>query len=186
MSGYTNARLGHDVIYVLSEQDVREIIQKRLQAGRGTSNGNDPREGEHYAATIVRDHHTEMPLPSTVGDIQWVVGAEHDGIDGPETTVKIVEWQVIHGLEPDGKWGPDCEEALKKDRLDAVSVNLQVFLDGNDSYWATSRTLFLPGKHGTITDEGYKVIDDGAEYSDIISNPEFWATDPKGHFYYSA
>lgn len=31
----------------------------------------------------------------------------------------------------------------------AEVANLQVFLDGNDSYWATSRREGEPGEHGT-------------------------------------
>lgn len=33
-----------------------------------------------------------------------------------------------------------------------ASVNLQVFLDGNDTYWATSRTMFDPAKHIRLVD----------------------------------
>jgi len=179
------SRLGHSVIYVLSEHDAREVVARRLDAGRGTSRGNDPREGQHYPALIVADWYQEIPLPSTVGDIQWIVGAEHDGIHGPETTEKIVAWQTAHGIAPDGKWGPECEAALQIERQNAASVNLQVFLDGNDVWWATSRSLFLPGKHGEITPEGQQAIDVGAEYLDVISNPLWWKQDPKGHFYYA-
>lgn len=39
-------------------------------------------------------------------DIQRLVGAEPDGIYGPDTTAKVVVWQRANGLEPDGIWGP--------------------------------------------------------------------------------
>ncbi len=185
MSTLTHARLGHRVIYVLSEQDVRDIIGKRLNAGRGTFTGNDPREGDHYAAIIVRDWHADTPMPVTVGDIQFLVSAEHDGIPGPNTTAKIKQWQEAHNLDPDGKWGPNCEAALRLERLNAAPANLQVFLDGNDSWWSTSRSAFNNRKHGEITPAGYEAIDLGAEYEDIIANPEYWKTDAKGHFYYA-
>lgn len=179
MSNYTHARLGHHVIYVLSEYDVRDIRQARVLAGRAARTGNDPQEGDLCPAVIVRDHHVEQPLPSTIGDIQWVVGAHHDGRRGEETIAKIRAWQEAHGLFATGDWGPAEEEALKQDRMDQVSVNLQVFLDGTDSFWATSRSLFLPHTHGT-----WARVFSETETPDK-DNPEDWTKDPKGHFFYA-
>lgn len=39
-------------------------------------------------------------------DIQALVGAEPDGIYGPDTTAKVKAWQAANGLVPDGDWGP--------------------------------------------------------------------------------
>lgn len=39
-------------------------------------------------------------------DIQRLVGANPDGIYGPETTAKVKAWQKKNGLEADGIWGP--------------------------------------------------------------------------------
>lgn len=42
----------------------------------------------------------------STADIQRLVGAEPDGIYGPDTTAKVVAWQAANGLEADGIWGP--------------------------------------------------------------------------------
>lgn len=39
-------------------------------------------------------------------DIQRLVGAEPDGIYGPDTTAKVAAWQGANGLVADGDWGP--------------------------------------------------------------------------------
>ncbi|KZE41426.1 peptidoglycan-binding protein [Microbacterium sp. T32] len=39
-------------------------------------------------------------------EVQQLVGANPDGIYGPDTTAKVADWQRAHGLEPDGIWGP--------------------------------------------------------------------------------
>lgn len=179
-------RLGHSVIYTLSEYDVRDIIQRRLSAGRGTYVGNDPREGARYPGIIVGDHYQPRPpvVERSVAEIQRIVGAEDDGRYGEDTVGRVEIWQMNHAVKRDGKWGPACEDALALEQLNQSTVNLQIFLDGNDTFWATSRTVFNPGKHGEITKAGYEAIDLGAEYPDIIANPEYWVTEPKGHFEY--
>lgn len=59
----------------------------------------------------------KVPVPATegtgvnvtsrpVGDIQNLVGAEADGIYGPDTTAKVKAWQAANGLVADGDWGP--------------------------------------------------------------------------------
>lgn len=44
-------------------------------------------------------------------DIQRLVGADPDGIYGPDTTAKVRAWQAAHGLEADGIWGPLSDAA---------------------------------------------------------------------------
>jgi peptidoglycan hydrolase-like protein with peptidoglycan-binding domain len=39
-------------------------------------------------------------------DIQKLVGAEIDGSYGPNTSVKVAQWQEKNGLDADGVWGP--------------------------------------------------------------------------------
>lgn len=41
-----------------------------------------------------------------VAEMQRVVGANDDGLFGPETLRAVKAWQEAHGLEPDGIWGP--------------------------------------------------------------------------------
>jgi hypothetical protein len=111
--GNTNItrRLGDNVLYRLSEQDVREIIQKRRTAGIATASGNDPHEGDVYPAIIVRD---------------W---ADPDFESGRKRNEKYR-----------GEGVPN-EVVDSRDYVDSMPVNLQVFLDGNDVFWATSRIL---------------------------------------------
>lgn len=79
--------LGAAVLYTLTDQDVREIIQQRRDAGLSTKRGNDPRAGQTYPAVIVKVF--------------------------PAVTI----------------------------------ANLQVLLDGTDTFWATSRSRFDPREH---------------------------------------
>lgn len=44
-------------------------------------------------------------------EVQQLVGANPDGIYGPDTTAKVADWQRAHGLEADGIWGPDSDAA---------------------------------------------------------------------------
>jgi len=97
-------RIGRRVLYCLNDADVREIQWQRQLAGKGSRNGNDPKEGQVYPGVIVADFYS--PLASD----------EKRTVEDRQT------------------------------RLEQSSVNLQVFLDGNDSYWATSRSQWIPGK----------------------------------------
>ena len=58
----------------------------------------------------------------------------------------------------------------------SMSANIQLFLDGNDSYWVTSRSEFIPEQHGRWAREFSK-----SETPDK-SDPADWTPDPKGHF----
>ncbi|MEM1348377.1 MAG: peptidoglycan-binding protein [Myxococcota bacterium] len=57
-----------------------------------------------------RRHHHEQRTRR----VQATVGAEVDGIFGPETVVAVMEWQAERGLEPDGKVGPLTLAALRE------------------------------------------------------------------------
>ena len=77
-------------------------------------------------------------------------------------------------------YGSDLEEKFKAgvltdgagtprswaDHVREASCNLQVFLDGTDVYWATSRSEFDPSKHGTFA----KRTD--AEIAEALGMPE--------------
>lgn len=117
MSTNLTHRLGAHVLYCLDANDVRSIISRRREAGRAALSGNDPHEGDFYPAVIVRDW-ADPRIESGELKIERPV----DDIDGVR--------QPNRALTPD--------EALR-----GVSVNLQVHLDGTDTYWATSRTEYL-------------------------------------------
>lgn len=117
-------RLGLSVLYTLGEADARTIIERRRAAGSSSASGNDVREGDTFPALIVRDN-------------GW----------GDEDYEALRERTAMGKYLPNGV-DPDTKEAIAliADQLAAhektrqvASVNLQVFLDGNDSYWATSR-----------------------------------------------
>lgn len=61
-----------------------------------------PVYGDGPAAEEVGGNYTDRP----VTDIQALVGAEQDGVYGPDTTAKVKAWQSANGLVPDGDWGP--------------------------------------------------------------------------------
>lgn len=78
--------------------------------------------------------------------------------------------------------------------IDGTSVNLQVFLDGNDTYWATSRTKFDPATHGRMDPEAPEFIVEAP--ADEMSEDEkhllgkarsahhakWFRPDPRGHW----
>jgi hypothetical protein len=49
------SRIGTIVLYTLSEQDVREIIERRRDIGARIARGNDVRTGQEYPALIAAD-----------------------------------------------------------------------------------------------------------------------------------
>lgn len=110
MSTNVTSRLGKMVLYTLSEMDVRDIIQSRRQAGIAAKRGNDPHEGDVYPAIIVAD---------------WLDPAYETG---------------EKRMERFGGEGKPNIVLSPAEAADQVSVNLQVFLDGTDVYWATSRS----------------------------------------------
>lgn len=121
MSTTLTPRLGAIVLYTLSETDVREIVQRRREAGLGSARGNDPHEGDTYPAMIVRD---------------WA--------QGPEERKAYLNGKVTDGDGSVRTW---------RATLTMWSCNLQVFLDGNDSFWAASRSMGELGEKGHWSDE---------------------------------
>lgn len=65
--------------------------------------------------------------------------------------------------------------------ITGTSVNIQVFLDGNDTFWATSTSKFDPSVHGRYNlPEGVAGPNDaGAGDTDYS---QFWESDPRGHW----
>jgi hypothetical protein len=49
------SRIGKTVLYTLSEQDVKEIIERRRDIGNRVTRSNDPRPGDELAAVVVAD-----------------------------------------------------------------------------------------------------------------------------------
>jgi hypothetical protein len=66
-----------------------------------------------------------------------------------------------------------------EDHVRQASCNLQVFLDGTDVYWATSRSEFDPNKHGD-----WEPLPEGQEPQTAIEEQGVWVSDAKGHFFY--
>lgn len=69
-------------------------------------------------------------------DVQKLVGANPDGVYGPDTTAKVKAWQSSHGLEADGIWGP---------KSDAVGfpVPVQASKLNEDGIWGEAVTSAL-------------------------------------------
>jgi hypothetical protein len=122
MSTTITPRLGAIVLYTLSEQDARQIIDERRRAGLGTFRGNDPHEGDTYPAMIVRD---------------W--GGDE------ETRAKYAAGEITKADEA-------RTVITLSQAIDTWSCNLQVFLDGNDTLWVTSRSKFTPAPEGYDAD----------------------------------
>lgn len=119
---FAASRLGATVRYTLSEHDVKVIVERRIAQGTAAYKGNPPRAGQSYAALIVRD---------------WA---------DPALRAKLRE------AEHQKRWGapgePTVADALTEEQyVKGASCNLQVFLDGNDTYWATSRSLYQADYH---------------------------------------
>ncbi|MDF2915919.1 MAG: hypothetical protein K0S70_136 [Microbacterium sp.] len=115
--------LGAHVLYTLDDNDVRQIVNNRRQAGQAAQRGNDPRAGDVLPAVIVK----VFGSPSLEAMLDQVV---------PELT------------EPVEASLREAWKAQERDR----HVNLQVHLDGNDTLWVTSRTEFNPEQHGRRND----------------------------------
>lgn len=49
------SRIGKTVLYTLSEQDVKEIIERRRLVGAAIARGNTPTAGQEYPAIILGD-----------------------------------------------------------------------------------------------------------------------------------
>lgn len=56
------SRIGRTVLYTLSEQDVREIMERRRLVGAAIARGNEPRRSQDYPAIIVADFGASVNL----------------------------------------------------------------------------------------------------------------------------
>jgi hypothetical protein len=130
MSTPITHRLGAAVIYTLNEADVSTIVNRRRAAGHATKGGNDPRAGESYPGIIVRDFGMSSDEFARVWDKteagEYAEGMSTDPADGGAPLEEIIKRQLVS----------------LRNRYNATSVNIQVFLDGDDAYWATSRSMF--------------------------------------------
>lgn len=122
-------RLGTTVLYTLTEADANQIRNDRLNLGRFAARGNECREGDTFPAIIVRDFiSTREVLDKEFRRRPRMMP------HSPEAFEKMIEHQV--------------NEELERQATQGAPVNLRVLLDGNDVFWATSRTEFDPEKHG--------------------------------------
>lgn len=60
-------------------------------------------------ATAGTDYIGAVTVNRDVKAIQALVGANQDGIYGPDTTAKVIAYETAHNLTPDGIWGPLCD-----------------------------------------------------------------------------
>lgn len=66
-------------------------------------------QGDPWAGTSSNGGNSNVGRNATsrpTADIQRLVGANPDGVYGPETTEKVIAYQRANGLEADGVWGP--------------------------------------------------------------------------------
>jgi hypothetical protein len=108
--------IGRIVHYRLSAQDVEQIMRRRT-TGKSIA--------DRMRWSVVGKHDGAIPADSSDGSVRaWPVGAQaHIGNDVAEgDTFPMLIVRV---------WGPSADSA----------VNGQVFLDSNDVFWATSRTV---------------------------------------------
>lgn len=172
-----NTRVGKRVLYTLNTGDAQEIIMGRTLAGRSTKRGNDPKAGQQFPGVIVADFGSSMDIPAQVEryvEIQRARYAQANGEDMGEpgyptefkdfTPIEFGEWLHKSVLE--------VEENARRSAKQA-SCNVQVFLDGTDTYWATSRSMFDPEQH--YRTNPLQVIDGKAAEGDRIPDSE-------GHF----
>jgi hypothetical protein len=141
-------RLGEIVLYTLSEQDAKQIIQDRRNAGIAAARGNDPREGDTYPAIIVRDFgQTEEQYRQGIEVGKRNLTDQWRGANGHESPARgwPVEFRGMPSANFYKVYLPEWERSLPPFDPEAGACNLQVFLDGTDVYWATSRSLCREG-----------------------------------------
>lgn len=179
-SGSTNIteRVGRTVLYTLTADDARYIMERRRQLGAAQASANDVRDGDTYPAIIVRDFGLSMT-------VEAVAERRH------ETTRHLsAQYRMSQGDIDTGEHGYPVEFATMSERefqthlaeklelytraqreaAAAASVNLRVLLDGYDTYWASSRSLFDPKTHGRHL----------RTENSTSSGP--WEPDPRGHW----
>lgn len=143
MTTSVTPRLGSLVLYTMNEADAKAAIQKRRDAGFAARSGNEPREGDTYPAIIVRDNGMD---PKEHARIRELIASGKYAEDTLEKRSILVEDEY---RSDEGRARLIEQQLANHDASpQAASVNLQVLLDGDDRYWATSRSEFDPEKHG--------------------------------------
>lgn len=163
MSTIDTKRIGRDILYCLGTGDAAEIIRARRAAGNATQHGNDPKAGDWFPGKIVADFGRTT--------------AEHAAY-----REKILAGQYANG-------DPDLldRQLAQHDAEPALwSVNVQIQLDGNDTYWATSRQQFDAQKMGYWREPEYgnKVASVGPLNAPPVAGAE-WVSDPEGHWIFA-
>lgn len=141
-------RLGKIVHYALTEADVREIIQNRQNAGRAAARGNEVREGDVFPAMIVADW-----VAQSLEEYTRITRERLSDEDSSWARGELSKAGILHPKSSPIAFNMLVEQMATEGHTKAVemaSQNLQVFLDGTDVFWATSRTKFEPTQHGRI------------------------------------
>lgn len=195
--------LGLRVIYTLNADDVRAIVQNRRQAGQAVHRGNDPREGDMHPALIVKCFGmTGDEIKARVGQMckEYAESKAFINEGNPHAATRhgrelVERFPTMHQFDAHVK---QVAEGLAKQAASA-GVNLQVFLDGNDTYWATSRSEYDPEKHGAIDKDApdlalLGVMAEGADQKEIDEverqnrealerhRANYWRPRPEGHW----
>jgi hypothetical protein len=188
-TGSTNIteRVGKTVLYTLTEEDARGIMQRRQQLGQAIAGGNDVREGDTYPALIVRDfglsgspaaqeertRQLNRTLTARYRKSQGKADAEalaEPGYPSEYANMTEAEFQRHKAAEIEKIQASWIVQALQ------ASVNLRVMLDGHDDYWATSRSQFDPMQHGRW------VRDFAEDETPDKRNSSDWEPDTRGHW----
>src|SRR6478736_1605339 len=86
--------------------------------------GPNTRAALHAKTALPNGYNAIEPERSTV-DVQRLVGANPDGIWGPQTTEKVMAWQTSKGLVADGIWGP-ASDAIGFPKAPAAYIPIDV------------------------------------------------------------
>lgn len=138
MSTNSTPRLGAIVHYTLSESDARQVRQERIAAGAATRRGNDALEGDTYPAMIVRDWAYSPETARSAAERSLVPAP-----DGHDPNPLVLDELTDEEIRAEAS-------RLRELSANTASVNLQVFLDGTDTLWVTSRSEFDPSQHGAF------------------------------------
>lgn len=149
-------RLGRSVLYTLSKADADNIRAQRLAAGNGTLRGNEPHEGETYPGIITRDW--QQPAAEqqvahariTAGKYlpEKFHGKNQDGptellvdprmTDEEVAALRPIDRTFVRDLLIEAR-ATIARQLEGYDKSQETSgANLQVYLDGNDVFWALS------------------------------------------------
>lgn len=86
--------------------------------------------------------YNSIPDVRSTVDVQRLVGANPDGIWGPETTEKVMAWQKAHNLTADGIWGPNSD-AIGFPKAPSAFIPIDV-----DGKWGKATTTALQANLG--------------------------------------